>query len=92
MPKELEPKEIFKEEFQKALSKLEKQFDLAYFEVKIILTEYSENFEKWKEETIIDTHQKTYCVFCGKEAYFYDQDKHIHLCAKCYRDLNDSKN
>jgi len=87
-----EPKEIFKEEFQKTLSKLGKQFDLAYFGIKIILTEYSESFEKWKEEIIIDTNEKSYCAFCGKETSFHDYDKNISICAKCYGDLNGSKN
>jgi len=90
--KELKPEEIIKNEFQNAMSKLEKQFDLAYYGIKIILTEYDDEFEKWNEVVLIDTNEKRFCAFCGKETLFYDHDMHTHLCAKCYSDLKEKRN
>jgi len=89
--KELKPEEIIKNEFQNAMSKLEKQFDLAYYGIKVILTEYDDEFEKWNEVVLIDTNEKKFCAFCGKETLFYDHDIHMHLCAKCYNDLKKEK-
>jgi len=82
-----------KKEFEKTIEKFAEKYniDLAYLGIKIDVTTYDENFEKFEVDTLIDTNKETYCTFCGKKTYFYDKDHDMHLCAKCWSDMNSKK-
>jgi hypothetical protein len=83
----------FKKEFEKAISRVEKKLnlDLAYWGIKVEITPYYEDFQKREPITIINTHEKNYCNFCGKETYFFDRERHMHLCASCWAQIEKTK-
>ena len=61
--------------------------DPSYYPIKIIFTELSEDFSKQTETVLIDTNDYNYCIFCQTQTFYYDKTRDMHLCARCFREI-----
>jgi len=85
------------EEFLKSIARkvegiIEKEadrynYDLAYFAFKLTCSKKGEHFEKVGEEVLLDTNEKNYCAFCGRETNYYDAKRDMHLCSECFAEI-----
>ena len=92
----MEEEKEFLESISKKVEKvIEKEaarynYDLAYFGFKLTCSKKGEHFEKVEEKVLLDTSEKAYCAFCGKETYYYDSEKDMHLCPECFAKIGRS--
>lgn len=85
----MEEEKFLKELGEKIKKLIDKELDFysydpAYFEFKLICSLLDGKFKKEKEIVLLDTEEKNYCEFCGKETRFYDEKLALFLCPSCY--------
>lgn len=65
------------------------QEDRAYYNFKLTVDLLGSNFDKLDELVLIN-EGNTFCVFCHVPTHFYDNKRDMHLCAKCFAELEKS--